>query len=966
MADVAQLSFSGGRISKRLHGRADTQGYANSLAEAVNVIIEAEGIVSRRPGTRLVRDVEGNAWSHNSNQVRLIPYRPSNADQLVLVFRDRAFDVVQNGAVVARIEDDEIPWEGKDLVFDPRDDAKPGIKFSQYGEELVITHPKYLPRIIRRRNEADNTKWVIGFASQAKRKPSATKLSAVASEPDDDPGPDFELSYQVIGVGANREYLSEVPAVAVAGSDTEFPGFDIEALTVQGRLAEVKFTGDAQAGGFETGNRVFLTGMTGASELNNRGFEVVDIEYVQAGDTKEEGRGEWVTAATAAQALTDARARLPAIYDEDVTYETSEEGVDRTEQQKIFFVFYFYGSSKPANVTDQQFTSVLASEFTGWSFDRTSARTAEREYEEVATYTNGVARDIPENWASHSTGAGVTDPQTKNARFTGAGTLYRALGVIDIYRSVAAQGRFRALAKGSRTIPSNQTGYGLVRFNTGVPTVTPWSSDGRISGSIYKLQTKRHAKVTLSWEAPAAEVDHFAIFQKAEGGWGLVDRTPGRSLSTTIQNTESDQFVPPPKFRDPFAVSNPNCSCVFQQRRGFGGFLPKNYFYFSRPGLLDQFDFTQPLQNDDAIEGALGTGEVNEIRHMVPATKDVLFVFTSGAIHSISSGDAAFHANSVHRNKEQDSSNSNLEPLSIGDAVLSVNGEGSVIQATSYSFEKDGYVTGELSTLFSDLLEDKKIVSWAYVEGHRRLVIAVLSDGTAVCVTYRPQEQSIGAATWEFGGKWKCRGVSVVNTNEISPIAVFAMESPEGKMELWSMEFARGDDLAEFTADRVTNFEFVNPIPKGKDGEWVFWKQNSLINLRDVSSDDVPLHDGKPASYMKGISYDTKVRTLPAWDLRPSRLQRAFVRLLDGWGTMVRALPGGRPEGIRRDDGKDDNLEGIHSVFVNTATRSSHPQIEVVQSVPGPMLLTGVYAFETGKTTDPASSFHFGPVRNGS
>ena len=64
-----QSNFTAGEISPRLRGRSDFARFQNGLDTANNCIVFPQGMVARRPGTRFVARVKGDA------QARLFPFR---------------------------------------------------------------------------------------------------------------------------------------------------------------------------------------------------------------------------------------------------------------------------------------------------------------------------------------------------------------------------------------------------------------------------------------------------------------------------------------------------------------------------------------------------------------------------------------------------------------------------------------------------------------------------------------------------------------------------------------------------------------------------------------------------------------------------------------------------------------------------------------------------------------------------
>ena len=461
---------------------------------------------------------------------------------------------------------------------------------------------------------------------------------------------------------------------------------------------------------------------------------------------------------------------------------------------------------------------------------------------------------------------------------------------------------------------------------------------------IVRVTAKRDAKLKLSWNRTSSEVESFEIYQKAEGGFGFVGET-GRNGENefTVKNKLGDETQPPPSFRNPLVGNgNPYCSCLFQQRRGFGGFDERNRVEFSRTAILDQFDTHSPSQDDDAISAILSASEINEIRHMIPV-EGVVFLLTGGGVWSLSGGQdrAPFIPSTVSARLEQKYGSSHLVPLDVGSVLLHVAETGNIIHATNYLLERDGYITSEMSVLFHEILSHRKIVDWSYVDGHIPLLICVLDDGTLLSVTYYPDEQIIAASPWELGNGYLASAVSVKNTDGINPIAILYVQKGSSYSML-RMDFDPEGLSMQFPADGVVKYggssgSFVRNSAISNGGQAWFRKSNgSVLKVRAGSSavERNVTHSG--------YQYPITIRTLPAWSLSRFDFKYAFLRLLTGSDISVKAYPGGASYALEDDVTKSKvGLTGTHVVGIE-GPPDRQPQVQIEQSSPRPFTLLGI------------------------
>ena len=155
MATFRQTSFIGGQLSGSLEGRTD---YDKRLAGARlirNFFVTPYGTLRRRPGIQFTRAVYGpgglNSTSPTSAdaQTRLVTFRGRGNTDTLLVFSHRAVYAIPNGDTAAtRLITPQPPWRGRYLNPDPSRGDRPGIKWSQSGNRLLVTHPLYEPQYI--------------------------------------------------------------------------------------------------------------------------------------------------------------------------------------------------------------------------------------------------------------------------------------------------------------------------------------------------------------------------------------------------------------------------------------------------------------------------------------------------------------------------------------------------------------------------------------------------------------------------------------------------------------------------------------------------------------------------------------------------------------------------------------------------------------------------------------------------
>jgi len=127
---TAKQNFTAGELSPRLFGRTDLGRYDNGAQIIQNFVVQPHGGLTRRPGTRFVREVKTSA-----NKTRLIPFQFNVEQAYILEFGNNYFRIFKDGGVVVSSGSPvEVvtPYATADL---------PGLKFAQSADIMYLVHP---------------------------------------------------------------------------------------------------------------------------------------------------------------------------------------------------------------------------------------------------------------------------------------------------------------------------------------------------------------------------------------------------------------------------------------------------------------------------------------------------------------------------------------------------------------------------------------------------------------------------------------------------------------------------------------------------------------------------------------------------------------------------------------------------------------------------------------------------------
>ena len=155
-------NFATGELDPLLRARVDLDQYNNALAKATNVLIQPQGGLRRRPGTKHIIELPNTSTPSAGNGVRLVSFQFSVNDSYMLCFTHQRMYVIKNGAVVANINASGNNYLAlASLTSDMVDD----MCWTQSADTLIVVHPDLQPLRITRTTDSAWTATAISFDS---------------------------------------------------------------------------------------------------------------------------------------------------------------------------------------------------------------------------------------------------------------------------------------------------------------------------------------------------------------------------------------------------------------------------------------------------------------------------------------------------------------------------------------------------------------------------------------------------------------------------------------------------------------------------------------------------------------------------------------------------------------------------------------------------------------------------------
>ena len=273
--------------------------------------------------------------------------------------------------------------------------------------------------------------------------------------------------------------------------------------------------------------------------------------------------------------------------------------------------------------------------------------------------------------------------------------------------------------------------------------------------------------ITISWN-PVVGAVAYNVYKTEPGVSTAIPGSPAYGFMTTTYGTGAldSNIVPdpsqtPPIVSNPFLANNPGVCCFFQQRLYYGGSAANpQTFWGSQPGFYNNFNISDPIQEDDAITGTLVSLQVNYIKAMVPMPGGLVILTANGA-WQLSSGNGGLASTAavtpINATATPQAYNgiSDVPPIVINQDVLYVQYKNSLVRDLTYNIYANIYTGEDISVLSNHLFLGYTIQQWAYAEEPYKVVWCVRNDGILLSLTFLKEQGLKGWARHDTLGLFK-------------------------------------------------------------------------------------------------------------------------------------------------------------------------------------------------------------------
>lgn len=245
---------------------------------------------------------------------------------------------------------------------------------------------------------------------------------------------------------------------------------------------------------------------------------------------------------------------------------------------------------------------------------------------------------------------------------------------------------------------------------------------------------------TISWTAVPGAI-RYNVYKKQSGLFGYIGQTS--AVTFKDDNIAPDMGTTPPIYDGSLqSIGNyPGAVSYYEQRRCFAGTTnaPQS-IWMTRSGTESDLSYSIPTKDNDRIAFRVAAREANTIRHIVPLQQLVLL--TNSAEWRVTSvNNDALTPYSISVRPQSYIGASNVQPAIINNSLVYCAARGGHVRELGYSWQSNGYITGDLSLRASHLFDNYEIADLCYSKAPQPLLWFVSSTGKLLGLTYIPEEQ---------------------------------------------------------------------------------------------------------------------------------------------------------------------------------------------------------------------------------
>ena len=358
--------------------------------------------------------------------------------------------------------------------------------------------------------------------------------------------------------------------------------------------------------------------------------------------------------------------------------------------------------------------------------------------------------------------------------------------------------------------------------NTTTTTITPSATSGSIT-----VTASATTGINGGEGFKSSDIGRLIrIKSGANWGWAVIDiHTSATQVSATVKGTLSGTTATAEWRLGLWSDTTgyPAVGTFFEDRLALGGVrdFPQR-LDLSRTGDYENFATTDPngtVVSDHALAFTLNANNVNAIRWLLDDEKALMIGTVGGEwpLRPSNLNEALDAENPPQAKRSTVCGSASVAPVKAGNGILFVQRAGLKLMEQAFSFEDDGFRSGDLTEL-AEHITAGGIQEIAYQKEPDSIVWAMRSDGTLLGMTYRREQDVVGWHQHLLGGQSDAGGTQA----KVESIAVIPA-ADGSRDELW-LAVQRHID-----GQKKRYVEYMEaPLPDGSEQENAFYVDSGL------------------------------------------------------------------------------------------------------------------------------------------
>lgn len=493
--------------------------------------------------------------------------------------------------------------------------------------------------------------------------------------------------------------------------------------TITGATAANPVVVTASSHGYSNGDRIFITEVTGMTELNNREFTVAN---------KTTNTFELSGIDGSAFTAYSSGGKSGKIVEVTTTYTTAEV-FEINHAQSADVLFLAHKDHEPAKLT-----RTTASSFTLTDIDFIDGPWLD----ENATTTT--------LYASAATGNGITITASADLFSSDdVGRYIRFREILEIeHDEWAASTSYanNATVRFNGHVYKNVTGSTQTSGNTAPVHLTGTETYGSIDWE-YLHDEHGHVKIVGFTSATVVTAD---VHEDQYGNSRLPDSAVGSSNANTRWSLGA--FGGDQKF--------PRAVAFYEQRLYFAGTVGQPQTLFGSVSA-DFENMTPGTNDDDAVTFTIASDQVNVIKHLLPAR--FLQILTTSAEFTLSggAGNEPVSPTNVNVLRETTFGSSGVRPLRAASSTIIIQKGQEKVKEITFDDRQDGLAGVDL-TILADHITRGGLSDMVWQQEPELILWFVHTDGRLIGLTYDRANNAVGWHTHPLGGSATVESITAI------------------------------------------------------------------------------------------------------------------------------------------------------------------------------------------------------------